>query len=61
MKEFAGMDNMWEGDEDKLIEAHENLREDMFLDEVFGNNSKVKNEEFLVNTAKKSNWIFNSA
>ncbi len=52
------MENDWETVEDKLAAAHEKVREDMFLDEVFGSNSKMANEPFLEAVSKKSMWIF---
>jgi len=33
----------------------------MFLDEVFGSNSKLANEPFLEGVAKKTPWLFNSS
>ena len=47
MKEAVNMENEWESVEGNLSAAHEIVREDMFLDEVFGSNSKMSNEPFL--------------
>jgi len=33
----------------------------MFLDEVFGSNSKLFNEQFLEGVSKKTAWLFNSS
>jgi len=60
MKETLNMENDWESIEDKLCAAHEKVREDMFLDEVFGSNSKMANEPFLEAVSKKTMWVFNS-
>lgn len=60
-KEFTGIDCPFEDDYDKLREAHEDLREDRFLDEVYGQaQSKLDNEPWLKAITEKSKWIFNS-
>jgi hypothetical protein len=45
---------------DKIAEAHEGLREDVFLDDVYGVNSKLDNEAWLNGVTKKGQWIFDS-
>ena len=49
-----------ESDLDKLREAHEGVREDKFLDEVYGTQSKLDNEPWLKGVSTKSSWIFDS-
>ena len=61
MKEAANMENEWESVEANLSAAHEIVREDMFLDEVFGSNSKMANEPFLAACSQQGNWIFISS
>lgn len=60
MKETIQANNQWESVEDKLKEAHEKIREDMFLDQVFGSYSKITNAEFIDAVVKKTEWMFNS-
>jgi uncharacterized protein YjbI with pentapeptide repeats len=50
----------FEDDFEKLSNAHEDLREEKFLDDVFGDNSKLDNEPFLKGCISKANWIFSS-
>jgi len=58
-KEFTGMDCPFEDDFDKLRECHEDLREDRFLDEVYGQSqSKLDNDVWLKAICDKSKWIF---
>lgn len=46
---------------EKLREAHEDLREERFLDEVYGEaQSTLDNEVWLKAVSEKSKWIFNS-
>ena len=60
-REFTNLDCPFEDYFDKLREAHEDLREDRFLDEVYGESqSKLDNEPWLEAVTKKSKWIFNS-
>ena len=60
-RDFTGLDCPFEDHFDKLREAHEDLREDRFLDEVYGESqSKLDNEPWLEAVTKKSKWIFNS-
>ena len=58
--DYADMDNHYESDISKLSEAHEDVREDMFLEEVYGKKSQMENEPWLKAVSGKSNWIFNS-
>lgn len=50
----------FESDFEKLANAHEDLREERFLDDVFGDNSKLDNEPFLKGCIEKAKWIFHS-
>lgn len=60
-RDFTGFECPFESDFDKLREAHEDLREDRFLDEVYGESqSKLDNDAWLDAVTKKAKWIFNS-
>jgi hypothetical protein len=60
-RDFTGLDCPFEDHFDALRAAHEDLREDRFLDEVYGESqSKLDNEVWLEACTKKSKWIFNS-
>lgn len=59
--EFTGVECPYsEADKQKLRVAHETLREDKFLDEVYGQQSKLDNEVWLKGVQSKSSWIFDS-
>jgi len=59
-RDIANIDCPFEQDLEKLAEAHEDLREERFLDDVFGDNSKLDNEPFLKGCIDKAKWIFHS-
>jgi len=60
-RDFTNIDCTFEDNFDKLREAHEDLREDRFLDEVYGESqSKLDNEPWLEAVTKKAKWVFNS-
>ena len=59
-RDFADLDNKYEDNMEALAKAHEDVREDMFLDEVYGNQARLDNEPWLKAVSTKSNWIFNS-
>lgn len=60
-RDFSGIECPFEDDFDKLREAHEDLREDKFLDEVYGQaQSKLDNEVWLKAVSDKTKWLFHS-
>ena len=59
-RDLTGVDCPYEDHFDKLAEAHESLREDVFLDDVYGVNSKLDNEAWLSGVIKKGSWVFDS-
>lgn len=60
-RDYSGVECPYSpSDLDKLRAAHETVREDKFLDEVYGNQSKLDNEPWLKGVVTKSNWIFDS-
>ena len=60
-RDFTGVDCPYSDDDlRKVGEAHEGVREDKFLDEVYGNQSKLDNEPWLKGVSTKSSWIFDS-
>jgi len=60
-RDFSGVECPYDEDViEKLRQAHEDVREEKFLDEVFGHNSKLDNEPWLKGVSNKSSWIFDS-
>lgn len=57
---ITGTDNPFEDDRDKLERAHEDLRENKFLDDVFGDDSKLDTNPWMEAMVKKANWLFNA-
>jgi len=45
---------------EKLKEQVEILREDQYLEDVYGVQSKLDNEPWLAKNAKEANWVFNT-
>jgi len=41
------------------MEQQETLREDKWLEEVFGPQSRLKNDEWVHKVSTSANWIFN--
>lgn len=59
MKEITGIDADYsDGELEKLRNAHELVREDVFLDDVFGHQSRLSNEEFLNHVVNKASYMF---
>lgn len=52
--------NKFAADKKRISEAHEDLREDVLLEEVFGKESRMEKEDFINKLAKSSPWIFDS-
>ena len=62
--DLMGAESLYSQDEiAKLVnpELIEILREDVWLDQVYGNTSRVHNEEWLKAVAKTASWIFKPA
>jgi len=60
-RDFTGVDCPYsQQDLNRLKEAHEAVREDKFLDEVYGHQSKLDNDPWLKGVSTKSSWIFDS-
>ena len=45
---------------DALRSCHEDLREDRFLEDIFGTNTKLDNDPYMKNLCEKSSWIFSA-
>ena len=58
--ELAGISNIYTEEEDKIRGAIEDVREDMFLEEVYGKNARLENAPWLKTVSTKSKWIFDS-
>ena len=39
----------------------ETLREDQYLEDVYGSNSRLSNDEWLTQMTQKAKWLFDSA
>ena len=56
-----GVDSPYtEDDYEKIDEAYEDLAETLFLDEVFGNASKLDKPAFMEAVIKSAAWVFNA-
>lgn len=61
MEEISGVESGYNEDElEKLRNAHEDVREDRFLEDVFGLQSRINNQNFLEGVAKKAPYMFSS-
>ena len=45
---------------EKLKNEVENIKEDQYLEDVYGVNSKLENEDWLAKHEKAANWMFNT-
>jgi len=60
MEEFAGIKCLYNEEEiEALKEAHEQIREDVFLDIIFGLKSKMHSQDWLKAVVKSGAFIFN--
>lgn len=60
-RDFAGVAiNYSQDDLSKLAAAHEDIREQVFLEEVYGHEAKLDNEEWLKKVVKTAKWVLNS-
>ena len=46
-------------DRKKIESVFDTIREDMWLDEVYGPEAKLDNDVWLKTVARKGNWLFN--
>lgn len=44
----------------KIADAHEDVRETKFLEEIYGHEAKLDNEEWLKKVVKSGKWLLNS-
>ena len=44
-----------------MKETNEALREDQYLEDVYGSNSRLSNDEWLTQMIQKTKWVFDSA
>ena len=59
--ELSGFECPFHDDLDKIREAHTDLREDKFLDSIFGEAaSKMDNDPWLKAITSEAKWVFNS-
>ena len=61
--DLNGVENVYSEDEvAKLIseDTTEILREDQWLEEVFGAQSRLQNDEWVAKVSKEANWIFDA-
>ena len=59
-EELTDMHNSYEDHMEELAEAHEDVREDHFLEEVYGKMSRLENELWLEGVSEKSKWVFDA-
>lgn len=59
-KEFTGYEGPFEDNYDALREVHEDLREDKFLDDIYGNDNKLDNDIWLKKITENAKYIFNA-
>ncbi len=55
-QDFGGHENQHSENDDALRAAHESVREDFFLDQVYGRGSRLDNEPWLKAVAGDANW-----
>ena len=59
--QIGGIETIYSDDDiNALKDQIEALREDVFLEDVFGVQSRLENEEWLDAVSKKAVWIFNA-
>ena len=59
-EEFNHYESPFKDDHDKLKSVHEDLREDVFLEAIYGNENKLDNEAWLKNIVEQAKWIFSA-
>ena len=61
MEETVNVESGYSEDElEKLREAHEDVREEAFLEDVFGHQSRISNQDFLNAVVKKATYMFSA-
>jgi len=59
MEASIGEEINYEEDElESLANAHETIREDVFLDDVFGHHNRLENADFLKGIVNKAPYMF---
>ena len=58
--QFGQIDNIYSGQTEVLAPVREDLREDVFLDEIFGSESMMSQSKWLKAVTNTSNWVFDS-
>ena len=58
--ENGQVENPYSDDIEALWEQNEVIREDQFLEDIFGPESKLDNETFVKVVGEKVGWIFNA-
>ena len=60
-KEFGGISPFYEDEEiATLKEQVETIREDQYLEDVYGSVSKLDNDPWLAKNSKEAAWVFNT-
>ena len=58
---IGGVENLYGNDEiQELRDSYELVREDEFLEDLYGEVSHLEPKDFLMNVDKKAYWIFDS-
>jgi hypothetical protein len=57
-EEFNSFEGPFKDNYDTLSGAHEDLREDVFLEAIYGNENKLDNDVWLKNITDKAKWVF---
>ena len=59
--QYGGVDQIYTDDEiTSLKEQVETIREDQYLEDVYGSISKLDNEPWLAKNSKEAAWVFNT-
>lgn len=58
--EFTGVECPFEDNLSSLVSCNEDLREDVFLEAIYGQETKLDNEIWLKKICESGKWIFNS-
>lgn len=60
MSEFGTWENKYADSMMQLRNAHDDVREDMFLDDTFGSQSSLGYDEYIEVVSTKAAWAFTS-
>ena len=59
-KEAGFAEELYSADDiNKLVEAIEALREDKWLEQIYGAQSRLKSDQWVRQVSTEANWIFN--